>query len=440
MSPVVERIPSDERPPSAADIVVIGGGIIGSAAAYLLAKRGFSVALIEKGHVGCEQSSRNWGWCRRQNRDSRELPLSIISMQLWDTFAPEIGRDLGFRRCGLTFATHLQSTLAQWDSWRAIGDEFDVKSRILSRSEAAALIPENKREWIGGLYVPDDGKAEPALAAPALAAGARAHGATIHQQCAARGLDLANGRVVGVHTEQGYIKANAVLCATGVWASRFLRPHGISFPQAGVRQTALRTKPMQNLGEALYTSDFSMTRRLDGSYTLAISGKANIEVTAQGIRYFREFAPQFAKRLKNVRLGVGRSLFSGPESVPAMMTNNDRIFEQNRVLDPEPMAWLEREIVANIRATYPQLGDIKIDSAWGGLVDCTPDAVPVISKVDQVSGLVLAAGCSGHGFGLGPGIGYLASQLLVDDTPCVDPEPFRLSRLVNGSKLQIAAI
>jgi glycine/D-amino acid oxidase-like deaminating enzyme len=440
MSPIVERIASDERLPSAVDVVVVGGGVIGTAAAYFLAKRGFSVALIEKGHVACEQSSRNWGWCRRQNRDSRELPLSIISMQLWDKFAPDIGRDLGFRRCGLTFATHSESTLAQWDHWSSIGDEFGVKSRVLSRSEAAALIPENKREWKGGLYVPEDGKAEPALAAPALAEGARALGATIHQNCAARALDLANGRVVGVHTEKGYIKANAVLCAAGAWASRFLRPHGISFPQAGVRQTALRTKPMENVGEALYTSDFSMTRRLDGSYTLAISGKANIDVTAQGIRYFREFAPQFARRLKNVRLGFGRSFFSGPESLPAMLSNSDRIFEQNRVLDPEPMAWLVRQILANIRETYPQFGKIEIDSAWGALVDCTPDAVPVISKVDQASGVVLAAGCSGHGFGLGPGIGYLASQLLVDDTPCVDPAPFRLSRLTDGSKLDIAAI
>lgn len=440
MSPIVDRIPSDERLPSAVDVVVIGGGIIGTSAAYFLAKRGLSVALVEKGYVACEQSSRNWGWCRRQNRDSRELPLSIISMQLWDKFAPEIGRDLGFRRCGLTFATHLESTLAQWDSWRGVGDEFGVKSRILTRSEAAALIPESQRKWSGGLHVPEDGKAEPALAAPALAAGARALGATIHQNCAARALELANGRVVGVHTEQGYIKADAVLCAAGVWASRFLRPHGISFPQAGVRQTALRTKPMQNVGEALYTSDFCMTRRLDGSYTLAISGKANIDVTAQGIRYFRKFAPQFTRRLKNVRLGVGRSLFSGPESLPAMLTNNDRIFEQNRVLDPAPMKWLVRQILSNIRSTYPQFGEIKLDSAWGALVDCTPDAVPVISKVDQASGVVLAAGCSGHGFGLGPGIAYLASQLLVDDAPCVDPAPFRLSRLVDGSKLDIAAI
>ncbi|WP_157218563.1 NAD(P)/FAD-dependent oxidoreductase [Flavisphingomonas formosensis] len=440
MSPVVARISSDESLPSAVDVVIVGGGIIGSAAAYLLAKRGFAVALLEKGYVGCEQSSRNWGWVRRQNRDSRELPLSLISMQLWDRFALEIGRDLGFRRCGLTFATHLESTLQQWESWRPIGEEFGVRSHILSSSQAAALIPESKRTWRGGLQVPDDGKAEPALAAPVLAEGARALGATIHQQCAARGLDLANGQVVGVHTEKGYVRADAVLCAAGAWASRFLRPHGISFPQAGVRQTALRTRPMENIGEAIYTSDFSITRRLDGSYTLAISGKATIDVTAQGIRYFREFAPQFARRLKNVRLGFGNSFFSGPESLPAMLTDNDRIFEQNRVLDPAPQKWLARQVMANVRAAYPQFVDAVIDSMWGGLVDCTPDAVPVISKVEQARGLVLAAGCSGHGFGLGPGIGLLASQLLVNDTPCVDPTPFRLSRLVDGSKLDIAAI
>lgn len=440
MSPVVERIPSDERLPSAVDVVIIGGGIIGSAAAYLLAKRGFKVALLEKGHVGCEQSSRNWGWVRRQNRDWRELPLSLISIQLWDKFAAEIGRDLGFRRCGLTFATHLESTLEQWESWKPVGEEFGVKSRILSSAEAAALIPEARRKWLGGLQVPDDGKAEPALAAPVLAEGARALGATIHQQCAARGLDLANGQVVGVHTERGHIRADAVLCAAGAWASRFLRPHGISFPQAGVRQTAVRTKPTENIGEAIYTSDFAITRRLDGSYTLAISGKATIDVTAQGMRYAREFAPQFARRLKNVRLGVGSSLFSGPESLPAMLTNNEHIFEQNRVLDPAPQEWLVRKVLANVRETYPQFVDVAIEGTWGSLVDCTPDAVPVISKVEQARGLVLAAGCSGHGFGLGPGIGFLASQLLVDDTPCVDPAPFRLSRLVDGSKLQIAAI
>ena len=440
MSPVVERIASDGNLPASADVVIVGGGIVGVSAAYFLAKLGVSVALIEKGHIACEQSSRNWGWCRQQNRDPRELPLSSVAMQLWDTFAQELDRDLGFRRCGLFYATHDVSVLEQWASWQPFGLENGVETRMLGAAEIAEHIPETRRKWIGGVYSPNDGKAEPALAAPALAEGARARGATIHQECAARSLDIANGRVVGVHTEKGLIKANAVLCAAGAWASRFLRPHGISFPQAGVRQTALRTKPTADIGDCLYSPDFAMTRRLDGSYTLAISGKATIDITPQGLRYAREFLPQFRRRLKNVRLGLGRSFVSGPESLAALMTNDDTIFERNRVLDPAPQQWLVRKILDAVRGTFPQLADIEVASVWGALVDCSPDAVPVVSKVDQVEGLVLAAGCSGHGFGMGPGIGLLAAQLLRNDEPCVDPAPFRLSRLVDGSPLQIGSI
>ena len=97
--------------PSAADVVVIGGGIAGVSAAYYLARRGVSVALVEKGRIGAEQSSRNWGWCRQQNRDVRELPLATRSLELWDRLAGEIGADLGFSRCGLGLASFAHDCL-----------------------------------------------------------------------------------------------------------------------------------------------------------------------------------------------------------------------------------------------------------------------------------------------------------------------------------------
>jgi glycine/D-amino acid oxidase-like deaminating enzyme len=84
MSPPVQRVANDEKLPGSADVVVIGAGIAGSAAAYALAKKGISVALMDKGRVGGEQSSRNWGWCRQQNRDARELPIAIESLALWE--------------------------------------------------------------------------------------------------------------------------------------------------------------------------------------------------------------------------------------------------------------------------------------------------------------------------------------------------------------------
>ena len=109
MSPPILRIRSDDKLPERADAVVIGGGIVGVSTAYFLAKRGLSVALLEKGYIGGEQSSRNWGWCRQQNRDVRDLPLSTLALRLWEELTRDIGRDLGFRRCGLYYATDKRS-------------------------------------------------------------------------------------------------------------------------------------------------------------------------------------------------------------------------------------------------------------------------------------------------------------------------------------------
>jgi len=440
MSPSIKCIPSDEQLPAATDVVIIGGGIVGATAAYFLARRGISVAVIEKGQVGAEQSSRNWGWCRQQNRDVRELPLSGISMRLWDELRAEIGTDLGFRRCGLLYATDNREQFDEWASWGETARQFDISTRMLSTAEAASQIPARGRQWVGGLHSVDDGKGEPALAAPTIAEGARARGASIHQNCAARGLDVTNGAVSGVITEKGLIRTNAVLCAAGAWASAFCRQHGLQFPQASVRQTALRTTPAPNVGEAIYTPDCALTRRLDGSYTLAISGKGRIEITPQGLRYARPFLPMFIKRWKNVEIRIGNSFFNGPETMRSWKYDSETPLERIRVLDPSPNPGLVAASMERVKSLFPELADVQVAESWGGYVDCTPDAVPVISPVDGLAGFTLAAGCSGHGFGLGPGVGYLAAELVANDTPCVDPAPFRLSRFFDGSRINVGAI
>jgi len=106
------RIDTASDLPTHADAVVIGGGIVGTSAAYYLARRGLSVVLLEKGMIGAEQSSRNWGWCRQQNRDARELPISTRSLELWDRLAGEIGIDLGFRRTGLLYLSNDEAEIA----------------------------------------------------------------------------------------------------------------------------------------------------------------------------------------------------------------------------------------------------------------------------------------------------------------------------------------
>lgn len=440
MSPSILRIESDEKLPEAVDVVVIGGGIVGAAAAYFLAKRKLSVALLEKGYVGGEQSSRNWGWCRRQNRDERELPLSGVAMRLWDQLTQEIGKDLGFRRCGLRYVTGDPAQLAGWEAWGKLGRPFGVKTRMLSAAEATALTEGSGRNWIGGVHSEDDGKAEPSLAAPVIAEGARGLGATIHQNCAVRGIETTNAAVSAVITENGVIKTKAVICAAGAWSSAFCRRHGINFPQASVRQTIMRTKPVPALHDALYTPEYAMTRRLDGSYTLAISGKATLEFTPQALRYAREFMPMFMKRIKAVEFGIGRSFVEGPEALGTWSFDQTTPFERIRVLDPVPNPHTVRELLRRARGFHPAFAGAELAESWGAYVDCTPDAVPVISPVDQIKGFVLASGLSGHGFGLGPGVGQLAAELAVNDAPCVDRKPFRIERLVDGSRVEVGAI
>ncbi|WP_292477146.1 FAD-binding oxidoreductase, partial [Mesorhizobium sp.] len=114
----LQQIETSDELPQSADAVVIGGGIVGVFAAYYLARRGLKVALVEKGRIGAEQSSRNWGWCRQQNRDARELPMATRSLDLWERFAAESGQDTGFRRCGLLYLSNDEAELAGWARWR----------------------------------------------------------------------------------------------------------------------------------------------------------------------------------------------------------------------------------------------------------------------------------------------------------------------------------
>ncbi|RUW24904.1 FAD-dependent oxidoreductase, partial [Mesorhizobium sp. M4B.F.Ca.ET.013.02.1.1] len=133
----LQQIETSGKLPQSADVVVIGGGIVGVFAAYYLARRGMKVALVEKGRIGAEQSSRNWGWCRQQNRDARELPMATRSLDLWDSFAAATGEDTGFRRCGLLYLSNDEAELAGWARWRDFARTAGVTTHMLDGAEAS---------------------------------------------------------------------------------------------------------------------------------------------------------------------------------------------------------------------------------------------------------------------------------------------------------------
>ena len=207
-------------PPASADVVVLGGGVIGVMTAWHLAERGVRVVLCEKGRIAAEQSGRNWGWVRQQGRDPSELPIMVESLRIWKSLAQEMGEGLGFRQTGVIYLARTQAEMQGFEDWLVHARAHDLDSRMLSAAGVQRHI-KGQGGWIGGLLTPSDARAEPWAAVPLLALGAALRGAVIVEGCAVRALDLAGGRVAGVVTEAGRIAASQVVVAGGAWSRLF---------------------------------------------------------------------------------------------------------------------------------------------------------------------------------------------------------------------------
>lgn len=427
-APLLEVETSNHLPPSA-DCVVIGGGIVGVSTAYWLASAGQKVVLLEKGSVGAEQSSRNWGWCRQQNRDARELPLATLSLALWEQMAADIGDSLGFSRCGLLYLSNSPAEIEGWAKWGRFARSAGVDTRTLTAAEATERGAATGQRWIGGVWSPSDGTADPSRAAPMIARGIEKHGGHVVQNCAARGVELAAGRVAGVITERGVIKTATVVVAGGAWAGSFVNQLGIAFPQAAVRSSILSIAPgAKGLPPALISAGVAVTRRGDGGHTLAISGRACLDPTQGALAGIRHFLPMFARRWRSLRPGGLQAWNAGFETRARWALDKPTPMERTRILDPRPSAGIIAETLTKARALVPDLKHLPVQAAWAGYIDSTPDGVPVIDADIGIPGLVLAAGLSGHGFGIGPGVGHLVADLVLGRRPITETKDYRLAR------------
>ena len=438
MGPYVDSIISDEVMPSSTSVVIIGGGIVGVSAALTLASRGISVVLCEKGYVACEQSSRNWGWCRQAGRDEREMPLIVESLKLWRDMNRVTEADTGFRECGVLYVGESAADEARFTDWLKMATPYDIGARIVRGAELAALMPGASRTYSCGLHVPTDGCAEPQRAAPAIARAAQRKGAVILSHCAVRGIEREGGRAAAVITERGRIACDAVILAGGAWTSLFCANLGVRLPQLKVLSSAMRTAPLAGGPDpCTYLDDVGYRKRGDGGYTIAKGSGFVAPLVPDSLRYLREFLPTVHKERKSMRLRVNRQSlreFRAPRHWPL---DRPSPFEATRVLDPKPNETLNREAMAAMVKLYPRFRGVHIVQQWGGYIDVTPDVVPYISRVGAVPGLTVAAGFSGHGFGIGPAAGRLAAELAASEPPSVDPSAFRVSRFSDGSPIVI---
>jgi glycine/D-amino acid oxidase-like deaminating enzyme len=435
MGPQVDPLAPETSFPTKVDVVVVGGGIIGASSALALARSGVSVALCEKGYIAGEQSSRNWGWVRKARRDPREIPLIVESLRMWERMNETVDAETGFRPTGIMFAAETEADLARYETWLEHAKPYQIDARLIASDEIEKLIPGGGQYWKAALYCPSDGRAEPQKAVPAIAAAARRAGAAILADCAVRGLETTGGRVSAAVTERGRIACQSVVVAGGAWSRRFLSDLGLRLPQLKVCISAMRTAPLEGAPTtALWSAEVGFRKRLDGGYTVANSHGNIAPIVPDSFRFFGDFMAALLQEWPSLRLRLdGRFLQERSEARPAPLDQLSP-YEAVRVLDPAPDRASLRKALRSLASRFPAFAGAQVVEEWAGLIEVTPDAIPVISKVDGLPGLVVATGFSGHGFGIGPAAGRLAADLLTGSTPIVDPSEFRFSRFSDGSR------
>jgi glycine/D-amino acid oxidase-like deaminating enzyme len=426
---------ADNPLPEAADVAIVGGGIVGSSAAYFLAEAGVSVALFEKGRIAGEQSGRNWGWVRQQCRSPLELPLMMQSLAIWKELHARLGEDVGFTQGGTLYLADNEAELAGLAEWVAVAREHGLDTRVIAGRELQDVFSAAGR-LAGALYTPSDGRAEPSRAGRAIARGAVRGGARIISHCAVRGIETAAGRVSAVVTEHGRIATRAVVCAAGAWTRLFCGSLGVDVPQLSVLNTVARLAPAPKLLEGqAWSPALAIRRRADGGYTVAHGHASLHSLVPASFRLALRYLPAFRASPESIRFTFGRDFFRALATPSRWALDGQSPFERERVLNPAPAARELREMRAALDAWLPQIAGTGFVEAWGGMIEASPDVLPFIAPIESIGDFYVASGFSGHGFGIGPGAGRLIADMVGGTA---DPEQlrrFRLSRFFDGSPI-----
>jgi glycine/D-amino acid oxidase-like deaminating enzyme len=417
--------------PGQADVVVIGGGIIGAAAAFHLAGAGLGTVLLEADKVSSQQSGRNWGFVRTQYRDPLELPLAVEALALWPELERELGAPVGWRRTGCIFVAATQKEMAAFASWHEKTRDMARDAQLLSASEVSSLLPSLCGNTDGALYTASDGQAEPALATLAFARAAARRGVRIVEDCGALAIETSGGAVSGVQTEHGLIRCGAVVCAAGTQSHRLLAPLGLSLPQQSVRSTVSLTAPLPPLSEACFCGfGIGLRQRADGSCIIAADSTSDIDLSLDSFRAARFFLPGLLRHGSGFSLRLGRPFVDDLHqrfSVPG----------HERAIARRPRTPANRRLAARtgavVRDLFTGAAGIEIVKSWAGRIDVLPDALPVLDAPAEIDGLVVATGFSGHGFGLAPAVGRHVARLARGEPPATILAPLRLDRFARGT-------
>jgi glycine/D-amino acid oxidase-like deaminating enzyme len=362
------------------------------------------------------------------------------ALRIWADLNRRTGRETGFKQSGIVFTCANDKEFSEHERWNRNLEGYQIESRMLSAAEFKAKYPGSDMNVAGALYTAGDCRAEPQRAAPAIAEAARDRGAFILTECAVRGLQLSGGKVSGVVTERGEIACKAAVMAGGAWSSLFLGNNGLDLPQLKVMNSVLRTKPLEGgPEEAIWSNGFAIRKRLDGGYTIANGFQNIVDIVPASFRYAAKFLPALRHEWRSLDLRLTGRFYDEWRMPRRWKLDEPSPFEYNRVLDPVPSTKMTDGALAKLKQAFPVFENAEIAQRWAGMIDVTPDAIPVIDAIDAIPGFHVATGFSGHGFGIGPAAGKLMADIVTGRTPIVDRYDFRFSRFSDGSKIELVS-
>ena len=371
--------------PKTAEVVVIGGGVMGASTAYHLAQRGVDVVLLEKApSFGEASTGKCAGGVRHQFSTAVNIELSRESFKMMERFPEELEQDIGLRKIGYLFLLDNETDMAQFRKNVELQNSLGIGSVVLTPEELAARLPYLNLEGIvGGTFYDGDGLADPHSMVQGYIRGARRLGAKLFDSTPVTSIKMDGRKIVGVETPDGAIATETVVIAAGAWSGQIGEMMGINLPIVPLRRQIAVTRPLPAL------------KSLDLTFIL----------------FF------------------GESLYFHPEGEGILtgMSNQNETVGFNEMVDPK---WTLTHIDHAINR-FPSLEEAELLTEWAGLYEMTPDHQAILGRLPQVEGAVCVAGFSGHGFMHGPICGKLMAEEIVDGRAhTVNIDPLRYERFL----------
>jgi sarcosine oxidase subunit beta len=357
-----------------ADVVVIGGGAVGTSVAYHLTELGVaSVLLLERDALASGSTSKSAGGIRTQFADEVNIRIALRSLCEFQAFEERFGIDVAFRQSGYLFLLDQDADVERFDAALALQASLGVPSRRLTPAAIAEMVPQLETgDLLAGTFCPLDGYATPEAVVAGYAAAARERGARIRQGDAVERIDVRDGRVVAVETGSSRIATSAVVCAAGAWSRHVGALAGVELPVEAELRTMHYTPEADALPDSLpLTIDFST-----------------------GFYFHRE--------------GPGL-VFGGRQTA----------------LDELAVAATKR---------LPLLADLPVHTSWSGYYEMSPDRNGIVGETTEPARFLYATGFSGHGFQQSPAVGEYLAELAVERTPTLDLSALSLERFALGER------